>query len=642
MNYSDFFKTHLHKFKLSSLGQGLGLCPLHEDHNPSFSCNIETGLWICHGCSKSGNIYQLAELLGVSLYKEEPLQEISRYIYEDENRKPLFQVRRYHPKTFRQFSLNADGSWIPGLNGTSPILYKLPEILNSSFVYIVEGEKDVETLWTWGLPATCNPMGAGKWKKEYSEVLRDKLVVIIPDKDEVGKKHAEDITQKLCGIAKAIKLVFLPKGKDISEWKELGGTKEEIISLVKNTPLLTEAPSFFSSQKNNSSNSTTLKLITLKDLLAEPEEVIDWVVKDLLPKGGLSLIVAKPKTGKSTLARQLALAIARGESFLDRETEQGLVLYLALEERRNDVRSHFKSMGACEEENLKIFAGMAPADALEQVRSLAEKEKPLLIVVDTLARLTRIKDLNDYSQVITGLQPLLAIAREVGSHVCLLHHSKKGESRGIDSALGSIGIVGTVDTIIEINRTEKYRTISSIQRTGEDLPETVLNFDKETRISSLGGSREQCEVERLGGLILEFLNQQEGAVLEKGIDSGVEGKTIHKRKALRLLLENKQIERFGRGEKNSPYLYTKSSPKNACSLVPQLYEEQGNKNPKSNLNTQKEKTYACSQDFQVLENNEKFNRSREQAFLEQETEDDLKEINDLMRFNFKIKSRGTI
>ena len=40
------------------------LCPEHEDRHPSFALNLGSGLWHCFGCGRSGNIYQLAELLG--------------------------------------------------------------------------------------------------------------------------------------------------------------------------------------------------------------------------------------------------------------------------------------------------------------------------------------------------------------------------------------------------------------------------------------------------------------------------------------------------------------------------------------------------------------------------------------------------
>lgn len=321
-----------------------------------------------------------------------------------------------------------------------------------------------------------------------------------------------------------------------------------------------------------------LLLTSLKALLAEPEENTDWIVDGLLPKGGLSVIIAKPKTGKSTLARQLALCVSRGEEFLSRETAKGLAIYLAFEERRRDVQSHFKIMGTVGDEELKVFAGMAPVDAIALVREMATNEKPVLIVVDTLARLARISDLNDYAKVTAGLEPILAIARECGSHVCLLHHARKGDSKGIDAALGSTGITGTVDTIIQIYRTEKYRTISSIQRIGQDIEETVLEFDNKRRWASLGGSREQAEIDRVKTAIIDFLQVQDDAVEEKTIGEGIEATKSYRIKALRQLVCDGIVERLGEGKRGNPYLYKK-----AGFVVRNISYEPENQNPKNKI-----------------------------------------------------------
>jgi len=315
-----------------------------------------------------------------------------------------------------------------------------------------------------------------------------------------------------------------------------------------------------------------LRLISLRELLSEPDVITDWVVDELLPVDGLSLFAAKPKTGKSTLIRQLALAVARGEDFLGRKTKQGGVIYLALEERRADVRSHFRQMGATEEDtNLKIFAGMAPEEGTRKVRTTLEVERPLLIIVDTMARLARIGDLNDYSQVIRGLEPFLAMAREVGTHVCLLHHSKKGDSKGLDTVLGSTGLAGSVDTIVLMGRTEKFRTIQSIQRVGEEMPETVIEFDPDTRTSSLAGSREEVEIETMKGAIFSFLDGQDIPVRENLINEEVEGTKGYKVKALRALVKEGRVIRSGKGRCGNPYLYQISG-----SLVPSLYTKPEN------------------------------------------------------------------
>lgn len=169
------------------------------------------------------------------------------YIYEDEDNKPIFRVVRKQyecGKKIHQEHLDKDGNWIKGLKGVKPTIYHLPEVLqaveNNETVFIVEGEKDVETLRAWGLAGTTNPMGAGKWKDSYNAYLKDANVVIIPDNDEIGLKHAEGIAARLLEIARTVKLVKLPVTKeheDVTNWMErYNGTKEQLLKLVEETP----------------------------------------------------------------------------------------------------------------------------------------------------------------------------------------------------------------------------------------------------------------------------------------------------------------------------------------------------------------------------------------------------------------------
>jgi predicted ATP-dependent serine protease len=183
--------------------------------------------------------------------------------------------------------------------------------------------------------------------------------------------------------------------------------------------------------EGRNTDSNGLSLTKLSDLLNEPEERVSWLVDKLLPSAGFSLLVAKPKAGKSTLARNLALSIAQGKDFLTRlwqflyrpkslkigsfetrlwpksslnkATQRGAVIYLALEEKRSEVKKHFSEMGATGTEEIYVHAASAPADALEQIRAVANDKKPVLIIIDPLFRLTRVKDGNDYAQVTAAL-----------------------------------------------------------------------------------------------------------------------------------------------------------------------------------------------------------------------------------------------
>jgi hypothetical protein len=166
-------------------------------------------------------------------------QIVTTYDYHDAAGKLIFQVCRMKPKSFRQRRPDGNGGWIWDINGVSLVPYHLPEIIPAALVYVCEGEKDVDRLRAAGLTATCNPMGAGKWRSEYSAHLQGKFVGVLTDNDVAGHYHAQDVARKLHGIAGNVKVVDLPglpdKG-DVSDWLAAGGTPEQLRSLVEATP----------------------------------------------------------------------------------------------------------------------------------------------------------------------------------------------------------------------------------------------------------------------------------------------------------------------------------------------------------------------------------------------------------------------
>jgi hypothetical protein len=343
-----------------------------------------------------------------------------------------------------------------------------------------------------------------------------------------------------------------------------------------------------------------LALTKLGDLLNEPEEETNDLVEKVLPVGGFAVLIAKPKVGKSTLARNLALAVAQGRDFLGKRTQQGPVIYLALEEKRSEVKKHFRAMGATGEEEIYIFAASAPVDALQQIRAVAAEKKPALIIIDPLFRFTRVKDGNDYVQVTQALEPLLVLARETGAHVLCVHHAGKGDREGGDSILGSTAIFAAVDTALIMKRTERYRTISSHQRYGEDLPETVLRFDPQARTLTLGESKEQEEEQRLADAIMEFLQTKHASAEEAEIQAEVEGRKAVKVRALRRLLEEEKVCRQKKfpdkeGTRGNPFLYALEQCWFASS--PDISGNQETSNGKADLSPQEDSLFAGSRDF---------------------------------------------
>ena len=243
-------------------GEWRSPCPIHRGKRESFAVNSETGLWKCHSkCGKGGNILNLEmELTGADF--KTAAAEVARivgrpesarrngskrkkgglgpvvaeYNYTDEAGKLLFQCIRYTPKDFRQRRPDGKGGYVWNLSKVRLVPYHLPQLLSADTVYVVEGEKDVQSLESLGLAATCNPQGAGKWRDEYAQYLKGKNVVILPDQDEPGELHAASVARCLTPVAASVQVVNLPSGKDVTDWIASGGTLEQLLDVARRTP----------------------------------------------------------------------------------------------------------------------------------------------------------------------------------------------------------------------------------------------------------------------------------------------------------------------------------------------------------------------------------------------------------------------
>lgn len=158
---------------------------------------------------------------------------VAAYIYRDETGEPLYRVTRHEPKDFRQWRPDGRGGWLPGVKGVRLVPYRLRELLEAAIVFVVEGEKDAESLRDMGFCATCNARGAGKWRSEYNRYFRGKTVVIVPDRDEPGWAHARHVAKELKPVAAEVIELDLETEKDISDWFAAGHSEVELIATLE-------------------------------------------------------------------------------------------------------------------------------------------------------------------------------------------------------------------------------------------------------------------------------------------------------------------------------------------------------------------------------------------------------------------------
>ena len=195
------------------------------------------------------------------------------YIYRDENGQKIYGVNRHRlangDKRFVQFRFGPDGKKIWKMAGVQYVPYNLPEVLAAIKagrpVFICEGEKAVDAMKRLHLTGTCSPMGAGKWLgHDYSQWFRDGKIIIVPDNDDPGRKHAATVARDLHGVAKNIRWVEipgLPPAGDIYDWLETGPTdtlRRQLFNLCRDAALWEPSADEWSDLADTDSDATSI------------------------------------------------------------------------------------------------------------------------------------------------------------------------------------------------------------------------------------------------------------------------------------------------------------------------------------------------------------------------------------------------
>ena len=255
-------------------------CPAHDDGKASLSVSMGSDgrvLLKCHAGCDAESIVRAAGLELRDLFpRKDGASIVAVYDYVDAAGTMRFQTVRFAPKDFRQRRPDSKGGWAWNLKGVLLVLYRLPSVIEAAkagrTVLVTEGEKDADNLAVMGFVATTSPMGAGKWRDSYSESLAGAPVVIIADKDEPGRKHAEQVAKSVFSVAKSVRIIELPGDgiKDASDWIRAGGTKEQLQAIAKAAPVWTPGESVVSIKAAKEAREEQASIEV------EPEPANDW------------------------------------------------------------------------------------------------------------------------------------------------------------------------------------------------------------------------------------------------------------------------------------------------------------------------------------------------------------------------------
>ncbi len=436
-------------------------CPAHEDHKASLSLKEADGkiLIHCHAeCTPESVVAELGLTMGdlfIGTNGATPSKIVATYDYTDANGKLIFQTVRYEPKDFRQRRPNGRGGWTWSLANVERVMYRLPEVIAASYVLIVEGERDADTAHTLGLTATCNPGGAGKWRDEYSEYLRGKVAIVIADADTPGRRHFQTVAESLVGKAAATKVIEMPGAKDLTEWVEHGGTREQLVTLAANAAEWKPAT-------NQNDIETTLVRECFTDITAKP---VEWDWPERIPRAKLTIFSGDPDLGKSTVACDVIARRTTKTTWPDgaaNNTEPGDVLLMIAEDDPEDTVKP-RLMAADADLNrvhllrcVRITQGAKKVDrmlALDQDLLLLEKElvanpQIRLVVIDPITNYFGRKDVNRDQELRGVLVPIKELADRTNvTFVGVGHFNKRSDVTALHRVGGAVAMSGVARAV---------------------------------------------------------------------------------------------------------------------------------------------------------------------------------------------------
>lgn len=360
-------------------------------------------------------------------------------------------------------------------------LYRL-ELLNTAPslpVLIVEGEPKCDAAnKTIGQHHICIswPGGAKAWKHVDWSLLKGRTVAIWPDNDEPGQDAARQIAAQLRHHQAKVRVLAIPPGHaegwDAGDAIKEGWSAERLLSHI-------EPPTH------------NLPLVHYNEI--KPTLTTLDFVEDLLIERGAVVVYGESNSGKTFFASDLALHVAAGRTWRNRQVTQGGIVYVALEGSAgffNRVEAWKREIA---EDGTVVFAAipasinMLDPDAdtarlIDAVKDAAGQfDMPVkLIVIDTLSRALAGGNENAPDDMGALVMNMDRVRAETGSSVMFIHHSGKDQAKG---ARGHSLLRAAIDTEIEVVA-DGNRRVATVVKQREI--ETAGIFEFQLRVVELG------------------------------------------------------------------------------------------------------------------------------------------------------------
>ncbi len=456
------------KAKISELAQigGLSQNEINSTLESGFKAGIEASLNAAFNTSKE-IAYEYKDRFGNYLYElvciktEQNKKQFFRRKLP--NGEYVFSLQKgwYERKTLDQkcqWNLSENQVWDVldttriWLDTVNRVPYRLPDILSSKVILILEGEKDVETAFSLGFYATTAKSVPKNQLKQAFSYIKDKKFIYIPDCDSAGAKELERVQNEIEDFVDEFSSLNLPRlehSEDLTDWIEKrNGSKEELENLIS---------------KQTNKGKKQLHPIGLGQLLKMSLPKHSIILSPWLREKSLCMIYAWRGIGKTLFSLNLGYAIASGNSFLEWEaTIKKRVLYIdgemptvSMQERLASIVKRYKKT-LLSDEYFKIISADLEEDGIPYLDSKIGQEcleqyieNFDVIIIDNISCLTTQPENESNSWVI--MQEWVLKLRRMGKTVILIHHSnKKGGARGTSKR------EDVLDVVINLKRPKDY------------------------------------------------------------------------------------------------------------------------------------------------------------------------------------------
>ena len=194
---------------------------------------------------------------------------------------------------------------------------------------------------------------------------------------------------------------------------------------------------------------------TLMDMNRERKS---FCVEPLIPKG-VCILGGAPKVGKSWLALDLCIRVAKGEPLWDLPTRKGTTLYLALEDSIDDLqdRAYMLTDDIPHEAHFAVTAEKLNSGLCDQIVSfVTEHPDTVLVVIDTFQVVRSRSSRAGYAGEYAEIRKLKELADRFGMTILLVHHLRKqGDSDPLNRISGSSALTGATDGVYVLTQKDR-------------------------------------------------------------------------------------------------------------------------------------------------------------------------------------------